>query len=237
MVRHRKKGLMDKARQSQWGGAGAQALVTVGLAGGARGEGRGAPTQLPAGRPERSGWERAAEADLPMALLLGQLWGPRGASTSPRNPPEEAPRDAGTPPRFLSLSAPALCAPHPLLAWSCILGVRGLPSPAARGSSETPRDWLESVCNGGRVTHTAGLGRGLPCPHPCVLGAHEAAAGCWANLRGAAQGLRCRECPGHSWSLGHWSWAPQAALMRPLDGGLRAQKVVPPQAVDLGGWR
>lgn len=56
MVRQRKKGLMDKARQSQWGGAGAQTLVTVGLAGGARGE--GLPPQLPASRPERSGWEQ-----------------------------------------------------------------------------------------------------------------------------------------------------------------------------------
>lgn len=61
MVRQRKKGLMDKAWQSQWGGAGAQALVTVRLAGGAGVT--GPPTPAPR-QPARAVRVRTGEREL-----------------------------------------------------------------------------------------------------------------------------------------------------------------------------
>lgn len=81
-VRQRKKGPADEAPWSQWGGGGAQALVSAGLAGGARGE--GPPPELPASQPcwERADWEqnsRGRPADgFCCPRILGQPSGRQG---------------------------------------------------------------------------------------------------------------------------------------------------------------
>lgn len=142
MVRQRKKGLLDKARQSRRGGGGGQALVTVELAGGAR----GARQSFPAAGPAESGQDEkvAAGAGLPAAPCIPGMGGP------PQRRPDRDTRRTPAPQGATAISTP----PPPV--WAQGLAVHpgqtraGLTTPgppsstASSPSEEASQRWAQT---------------------------------------------------------------------------------------------